>query len=424
MSRRIEIQLTSRKSDETWTWRAAGAREPKGVVSSSLVPEGTSEGDVLRAEVDTTIDGIEILSITGSSAVSEKPAKVEVIEVLGSGRTDAGVSWSLAPKSKGRGRGERGDRSDRGDRGDRSGRSGPGRPGAGKPRDEGGRDGSRSGRPGDRRNEGGRDGARGGRPSGPPQSTEHRNAMLAALSPEQLPVAEQLLRGGIPAVRQAIDEQNAQARTAGQPQITPEGVLTLAEGLLPLTTLAAWKDRAAGVLSGGKEIRLRDLRTVVTASRSVSLDEEGKAMAKTLRETLNNRTQALNDEWIGRITTALDEGRVADALRLSARAPEPSARVTADVATRMSDAAGAGLTAETDPRAWMILLDAVCESPVRRTVKPQGIPAETDTEAAARNAAGLVPALAKLLGLRIPPPPPRRAVVHHRRDPITQSDEG
>ena len=148
--------------------------------------------------------------------------------------------------------------------------------------------------------------------------------MLAALSPEQLPVAEQLLRGGIPAVRQAIDEQNAQARTAGQPQITPEGVLTLAEGLLPLTTLAAWKDRAAGVLSGGKEIRLRDLRTVVTASRSVSLDEEGKAMAKTLRETLNNRTQALNDEWIGRITTALDEGRVADALRLSARAPEPS----------------------------------------------------------------------------------------------------
>ena len=415
MSRRIEIQLTSRKSDETWTWRAAGAREPKGVVSSSLVPEGVKEGDVLRAEVDTTIDGIEVLSMSVAGAVAQKPAKAEVIEVIGSGRNEAGVSWSLAPKSKGRGRG------DRGDRGDRGGRGGPG---GGRPRGEGGPGGGRGGRPGDRRSEGGRDGSRGGRPQGPPQSTEHRNAMLAALSPEQLPVAEQLLRGGIPAVRQAIDEQNAQARTAGQPQIAPEGVLTLAEGLLPLTTLAAWKDRAAGVLSGGKEIRLRDLRTVVTASRSVSLDEEGKAMAKTLRETLTNRTQALNDEWIGRITTALDEDRVADALRLSARAPEPAARVTAEVATRLSDAAGAGLTAETDPRAWMILLDAVCESPVRRTVKPQGIPAETDTEAAARNAAGLVPALAKLLGLRIPPPPPRRSVVHHRRDPISQNDEG
>ena len=421
MSRRIEIQLTSRKSDETWTWRAAGAREPKGVVASSLVPEGVKEGDVLRAEVDTTIDGIEVLSMTATTAVAQKPAKVEVIEVIGSGRNEAGVSWSLAPKSKGRGRGDRGERGDRGDRGDRGGRGGPG---GGRPRGEGGPGGGRGGRPGERRSEVGRDGVRGGRPQGPPQSTEHRNAMLAALSPEQLPVAEQLLRGGIPAVRQAIDEQNAQARSAGQPQIAPEGVLTLAEGLLPLTTLAAWKDRAAGVLSGGKEIRLRDLRTVVTASRSVSLDEEGKAMAKTLRETLTNRTQALNDEWIGRITTALDEDRVADALRLSARAPEPAARVTAEVATRLSDAAGAGLTAETDPRAWMILLDAVCESPVRRTVKPQGIPAETDTESAARNAAGLVPALAKLLGLRIPPPPPRRSVVHHRRDPISQSDEG
>jgi len=425
MSRRIEIQLTSRKSDETWTWRAAGAREPKGVLVATLLPEGVAEGDVLRAEVETTIDGIEVLSVTAGTAVAVKPAKVEVIEVVGSGRNEVGVSWSLAPKSKGRGRGDRGDRGDRGERGggDRGGRSGPGAPG-GRPRSEGGRDSGRGGRPGDRRSEGGRDGARGGRPQGPPQSTEHRNAMLAALSPEQLPVAEQLLRGGIPAVRQAIDEQNSQARTNGQPQIAPEGVLTLAEGLLPLTTLAAWKDRAAGVISGGKEIRLRDLRTVVTASRSVSLDEGGKAMAKTLRETLTQRTQALNDEWIGRMTTALDEDRVADALRLSARAPEPAARVTAEVATRLSEAAGAGLTAETDPRSWMILLDAVCESPVRRTVKPLGIPSEADTEAAARNAAGLVPALAKLLGLRIPPPPPRRSVVHHRRDPISQNDEG
>ena len=81
MSRRIEIQLTSRKSDETWTWRAAGAREPKGVVASSLVPEGVKEGDVLRAEVDTTIDGIEVLSMTATTAVAQKPAKVEVIEV-------------------------------------------------------------------------------------------------------------------------------------------------------------------------------------------------------------------------------------------------------------------------------------------------------------------------------------------------------
>ena len=55
----------------------------------------------------------------------------------------------------------------------------------------------------------------------------------------------------------------------------------------------------------------------------------------------------------------------------------------------------------------MRLLDAVVASPVRRTVKPAGIPDDEVAQQAARHAAGSVPALAKLLGLRIPPPPPR-----------------
>ena len=62
--------------------------------------------------------------------------------------------------------------------------------------------------------------------------------------------------------------------------------------------------------------------------------------------------------------------------------------------------------------AWMDLLDAVIKSPVRRTVKPAGLPPNPSAEllTAARHAAGLVPDLARLLGLPIPPPPgPRRA---------------
>ena len=42
------------------------------------------------------------------------------------------------------------------------------------------------------------------------------------------------------------------------------------------------------------------------------------------------------------------------------------------------------------------------------------IPADEVARLAARHAAGSVPALAKLLGLRIPPPPPRRLVTEHR----------
>ena len=36
----------------------------------------------------------------------------------------------------------------------------------------------------------------------------HRKALLAGLPPEQVPVAEQLFAGGLPAVRQAIATQN------------------------------------------------------------------------------------------------------------------------------------------------------------------------------------------------------------------------
>ena len=37
MSRRIDIELTSVREDGTWTWRAAGAKQPRGVVDSSVL---------------------------------------------------------------------------------------------------------------------------------------------------------------------------------------------------------------------------------------------------------------------------------------------------------------------------------------------------------------------------------------------------
>jgi hypothetical protein len=400
MANRIEIQLTSRVAEDQWSWRAAGAREPRGTVSTELVPEGAKEGDVLRAEIERSLEGIEITSLAANTADKEKTEKPASIELLGSGRQQAGVSWSLAPKAKGRGARRDGERPARGRDGDRPARSRDGerRPGGG----------DRGGRPGGSRPEGR------GRPQPAAQSTEHRNALLASLDTAQLQIAEQLLRGGIPAVRQAIEEQNAQAKAEGRPPASAEAIMAIAEGLLPLTTLAAWKDRASAAQAGGKETRLRDLRAIVTASRSVSLDEEGRAMAKALHETLDHRVKGLSEEWLKRISTALDEGRVADAMRTSARSPEHSTRLPAEVATKLAAAASEAMTAETDPREWMTILDAVVESPVRRNVKPKGIPAEADVEVAARNAAGLVPALAPLLGLRIPPPPPPRRVIHRQ----------
>jgi hypothetical protein len=414
MPRRIEIELTSRTPDGGWTWRAAGARQPRGSVNSELVPAGTSVGDVLRAEVESGIDGIEVVALSPPPAREEQHPERR-IEVVGAFRRGPDISVTLAPGSR------RGREEGRPGRRDGPRREGAGRRGAAAATDDRSRLRAGEEPPGrpapaarGARNEGDgrprRSGPMPRRERRPAVSTTHRNALLATLPPEQLPVAEQLLRGGLPAVREAIDEQAAKARATGGPPVSSDALLAMAERLLPAVNLANWKDRASAAQAAGKELRLRDLRAVVTASRTVTLDEEGRVLARALQESLDHRVRALREEWVARITSALDGDRVLDAVRASARPPEPATRLPAELAVRVAAAAGAAMSAEREPAAWLELLDAVVESPVRRNVKPAGIPPAAEVQAAARAAAGLVPELAKLLGLRIPPPPPRRPV--------------
>jgi len=375
--------------------------------------------------------------------VTAKPAKAaedtaERIEVVGVARKAPDVSVILAPGSR-----RRRDDEDRPRRRDGArpprrdgapGNDGPRRRPSGRSGPEGGAGGGREGdgagrdrRDGSRSDGSRRDGPRsdGPRREGPRRegrdassrrdrrstiSSTHRNAMLATLPPEQLPVAEALLRGGMPAVRQAIQEQHSRGRADPTVATNADPLLAMAENLLPAVNLASWKDRATSAQAAGKELRLRELRAVVAASRTVVLDEEGRAMAKNLRDSLDHRVDALRDDWVQRMTTALEGGRILDALRTANRPPEPTTRLPADLAVRLSADAGATLTAELAPEEWLTLLEAVVESPVRRTVKPAGIPPLPEVHEAARHAAGSVPELAKLLGLRIPPPPPRRPV--------------
>src|SRR5271154_4000372 len=123
MSRRIDIELTSQTGDGSWTWRAAGARQPKGTVEAALVPPGEAVGAVLRADVEIGLEGIEILSLA-SAKPAHSPEKSEGrIEVKGTPKRAPDVSVILAPGSDKRRR----DRDDDGDRGDRrgGGRRGP-----------------------------------------------------------------------------------------------------------------------------------------------------------------------------------------------------------------------------------------------------------------------------------------------------------
>lgn len=425
MSRRMDVELTSARDDGTWTWRAAGAREPKGVVEQSKLYDGAKVGDVLRAEVDIDVDGITILSVTPPKGRSG--TKSDLIEIVGPQREFQGVTASLVPKQE-RPRRDRRDRPGRPD-GERGGerRGGPGgdrrgeRPGGdrgrpGGPRGDRGDRGERTGggdrargdrRPGGDRDRGGE--GQGGRPRPKrlnPQNV-HRSAVLESLSPEQRPIAEQVLRGGIPAVRRAIDDQNAKAKAENLPEVKPEPLLAIAEELLPRLKTAEWRDRAEAALADVDTIGLRDLRSVVSGSDANARDDETRKLAVTLREALDRRLKEERDEWIGSITGALEEHRLVRALRVSTRPPDPSMRLPADLAMRLSGAASEGLSPDSAPDRWAALLEAVVASPVRTTVKPVGLP-EQPGEAllnAARQAAGRIPALAQLLGLAIPPPP-------------------
>lgn len=453
MPRRIEIELTSARPDDTWTWRAAGAREPKGVLDGGLLYEGAKAGDVVKAEAEFELEGIVITAVVPPK--TDHRTEVQRIEVVGPGRAEGpGVTTQLV------GRGDRRDRRREGDEGHRRER-GPGRPRteAGRPRREGAlagggpdRGGPTTAGEGNRREAGKREGGRregarregahredhenagaGARPAraegerrpgGPAHTSSqaergernkgrrlnpgsaHRRAVLASLPPEQQPIAEHLLRGGIPAVRTALHLEREKAEAEGRPAPNAEALLALAESLLPRVRAAEWRDRAEAAVAVVDSISMRDLRSVV-AGADLARDDESRKLAAALREALDSRVAKLRSEWTADITAQLDAGKVVRAVRLSGRPPDATARLDPELAGRLATAAGAMLSPDTKPDLWMSLLEALVESPIRRTVAPVGLPvdAPADLKRAAHQYSGSIPALAKMLGVTIPPPP-------------------
>jgi hypothetical protein len=166
-----------------------------------------------------------------------------------------------------------------------------------------------------------------------------------------------------------------------------------------------WLDRAQAAIGRVDEITLRDLRATVVGA--AARDEAGRTLERELREALERRVAKLRLDWEQHLQQALEDGRVLQALRLSAKPPEPTARFPGSLAVRLAELAGEAMTEETAPERWLSLLEAAVESPVRRQIKPVGMPKDPsgEVERLARMAAGRTPALARLLGMPIPPPP-------------------
>ncbi|MFN0089100.1 MAG: hypothetical protein ACKVWR_02360 [Acidimicrobiales bacterium] len=404
MARRIDVELTSARDDGTWTWRAAGARQPKGVLDAALLPPGARVGDVLRAEVDSDVDGMIVLAVIPPKGAKAAP---ERLEVIGPRRRDDLVTTALVS----RGRRER--RDGRPGRDGRDGREGrEGREGRGGPGRE-----SREGRP---RGEGGR-GPRGPRPEPEARSRAkrlrpghaHRDELMASLAPEEQPIAEQLARGGLAAVRQAIDKQNAEARAGGQPEIPVEPLVALAERLWSRVREADWRDRADAAAAEVDELDLRDLRSVVVAAETGARGEEARELAARLREALTRRVDEEHNQWLEELSQLVQEGRTVAALRRSSRPPKAGAPLPADLARQLGENAAEALGPDVGQDRWAVVLDALAFSPVRMSVKPETPPANPsdDLVAAVRKLADRIPHIAALFGVE---PEPARTGARRR----------
>jgi hypothetical protein len=234
--------------------------------------------------------------------------------------------------------------------------------------------------------------------------------VLAAIPEEHKPIAEQVLRGGIPAVRQAVDKQNEENRAAGKPVINAAPLVAIAEDLLPGLRAAEWHDRAEAALADVDEIDLRDLRSVVVAADVSAKDDDTRQLADELRDALTRRVESEHREWLAEIDTLLRDGRVVRALRLSSRPPKAGTPFPSELSARLAEASSAALTADTSSERFATVIDALAYSPVRQNVKPQGVPDEpaADLRATVERLASRVPQIAAEFGIEVPHTPPSR----------------
>lgn len=401
MSRRIDVELTSNRGDGSWTWRSAGAKEPKGSLDAGLVPSGCKVGDVVKIEAEFGLDGVTVLAVIPPKGKEERKG---LLELIAPEKEFKGVTQQLAKK---------------------------GRPSSDKrPRKRREGDEARSDRP------------RTPRPQfTPPPDTPmrpkpkrlrvgntHKKSYLSGLSEAEKTIAETFLNGGIAAVRQAATDQNKSAKANGQEAVPVEGVVAIAEKLRPGLHLADWLDRAEAAKKDLEELDLRDLRSVVVASGDpiVERDESSRTLAAELKAALTRRQDEEYKLWLEDIDAAITVGRVIRALKNSWLPPKAGVPFPAELAAKLVAATEASLTADALPDRWIAVLEALAFSPVCKLVKPKVAPQAISDElkATALRLGPLLPDFAKLLGVEIPAtapiPKPLRPTPLSRKKPAKE----
>jgi len=380
---RMEIELTSKRDDGTWTWRAAGAKLPKGSLAEGLLDTDASIGDVIRVETEQFVDGISVTSVLSGR---EKRSTPELLEIVGSGKDEPLVTSNLKKKRNNR-------RQNRAERSPRASKDSVRR----KP--------AKDKKP-VKRNRNHSPVSTGKRLK---QKHVHRDAVIASLPEEMRLFSTQLSQKGIAGMRSIIEKQNEAASSVGEPPIPPELLLKLAEQLQPQLRTAEWRDKAEAALDGINKVDLRDLRSVVVASDTSAKDSETRDLANQLKDGLAARIESEHAKWVSSVEEALKEDRIVRALRLSSHPPKAGAPLSGELLNSLTQGANDNLTEETYEDRWITVLDAVALSPVRERVTPQSLPKEPSqklieviTELSMK-----IPTIAALFGIS-PVPPPRK----------------
>ena len=386
---KIDVEITSQREDGDWTWRAVGAREPKGTVEASLLPDDLTIGTQFSVETEHFLDGIVVTKVFDKKQESEKG---ETLEILGSGKQAKLVTTQLAKSKKG---------------GKTSKRS----PSANSRTSERNKSKKRvvktdtppsaNSRTSERNKSKKRVVKADAPPSAKTRKTQnekkkidhkfpkskrlkakrrHRNEVIKNLPDEMKRVAEILVQKGIPGLRDSIKAQNEVANKAGEPEIPEELLLKLAEHVYSDLRTAEWLDRADGALRGIETVDLRDIRSVIVASENVQKNDEVRLLAEKLKEGFNKRVDTDQKNWLKEVISTLKEGRVVRALRLSSRPPKAGYPLPEDLLNSLTEATNNALSADVTQSRWGTIAEAAAFSPVHDRVVPVGAPENPNEE--------------------------------------------
>ena len=194
----------------------------------------------------------------------------------------------------------------------------------------------------------------------------------------------------------------------------------MAEKLVPKVRTAEWRDRAEAAQRDLEVIDLRDLRSVVSTADAAAKDDETRALAQELRE-------GLVDPGRGRAEGVA--GRAHRHRRGRPHRPSPPPQLTtsqgrrpapAELATRLTEGAGAALTEDAAPERWVAVLDALAFAPVRDKVIPASLPKDLhpDVRATIARLATRIPKIAHIFEIEPDRNAPRPKI--ERRPPKKQ----